>query len=306
MRIKTIKRINVPMVWTLHDMWPFTGGCHYSHECENYKEHCKCCPQLNSKREKDLAYYIFKRKLKNWNKLNLSLVAPSRWMAEKAAKSFIFENRKIEIVPNGLDTAIYKPHNKKIARKVFNISENKKIILYGAINPLHDERKGYKLLSNAIKKIGKYSEAEKLNIIVFGDSKPNNDYNFGVKSYYVGHLYDDYSLALLYSAADVVVAPSIQESFGQTASESMACGTPVVAFGDTGLSDIVDHKVNGYLAKPYLEDDLDRGIMWAISDKKRHKYLSNNARKKAVSKFNLISVAQSYKEIYLKLLNRKS
>ena len=136
---------------------------------------------------------------------------------------------------------------------------------------------------------------------MFGSSKPKKNYEFGFKTHYLGHIHDDVSLVTLYNAVDVMVVPSLQEAFGQTATESMACEVPVVAFGHTGLLDIVDHKLNGYLAKPFDIDDLAYGIDWILSNKK-YDDLCQNSRKKIVKEFESNLVAEKHIKLYGKCL----
>jgi glycosyltransferase involved in cell wall biosynthesis len=301
LRPKQLKKINKPLVWTLHDMWAFTGGCHYSENCEGYKKQCGNCPQLNKNKLHDLSYSIHKRKKKAWEQLDLTIVTPSHWLAESVRQSDLFSNRRIEVIHNGLDTDLFKPIEKSVARSIWKLPENKKLILFGAMGAISDPRKGFDILVKALDELDKQWAGE-AECIIFGNSEPKNLPVFGFPVHYTGHLHDDVSLALLYSAADVMVVPSRQEAFGQTASESMSCGTPVVAFGATGLLDIVEHKQNGYLAQPYDSDDLAKSIEWVLADEERHKQLCYAARKKAVANFDLKKVAKQYADLYQSLL----
>ena len=137
-----------------------------------------------------------------------------------------------------------------------------------------------------------------LELIVFGSLAPRTPPNLVFPLHYTGHLHDNISLRLLYSAADAMVVPSRIEAFGQTASEAQSCGTPVIAFNTSGLLDIVDHEQTGFLAKSYDVEDLARGIKWVLSDAERHKILSHNAREKAVNRFSYSVVAQQYLNVY--------
>ena len=143
---------------------------------------------------------------------------------------------------------------------------------------------------------------KEVELVIFGAKKPKDAPDFGFRAHYLGHLHDNISLAVAYSAADVMVVPSIQETFGQTASEAMACGTPVVAFGATGLLDIVDHQETGYLATPYESDDLANGIAWVLEDLDRLKQLSAQAREKAVNTYDNRLVAKQYLDLYHDIL----
>ena len=297
LRIEELKRINKPIVWTLHDMWAFTGGCHYSDDCDRFQRDCGNCPQLNRSSKNDLSQSILKRKKRAWAGLDITIVTPSKWLAECAKESSLFKDRRIEVIHNGLDINLYKPIDKTTARKIWDLPSNKKLILFGAMSVTSDHRKGFDLLYEGLKQLAvKWSD--KAELVVFGSSEPENLPDFGLPVHYLGRLQDDVSLSLLYSAADVMVVPSRQEAFGQTASESLACGTPVVTFGATGLLDIVEYQINGYLAKPFDTGDLATGIDWILSDDNRHKELCIKARKKAVACFDIENVAKQYESLY--------
>jgi glycosyltransferase involved in cell wall biosynthesis len=187
-----------------------------------------------------------------------------------------------------------------IARKVFNLNPNAIIILCGAVT-FADENKGISYLAEAIKKIsGSVSENDVLELILFGKKSAEN-ISFGIKTTELGYIYDARLLRIVYSLADVMVVPSLQESFGLTALEAMSCGTPVVAFAATGLLDIVDHKKNGYLAIPYKADDLATGIRWCLGNNRQNE-LSENARKKVIECFSLKLAAQKYYNLYNTIL----
>jgi len=296
-RIETLAKINKPIVWTLHDMWAFTGGCHYDEECGKYNKNCGYCPTLGSNKKNDLSYKIFKRKEKFWKNLNLTIVTPSSWLGECAKKNLLFYKTRVEVIPNGIDLNRFKPIDKNIARDILCLPKDKKLILFGALSALGDKRKGFLLLKEALKKLSS-KENKDIELVIFGSSKPRNEENLGFKTHYLGRLNDEISLAVVYSAADTMIVPSIQEAFGQTASESMSCGTPVVAFGTTGLLDIVNHQINGYLAKPFDTTDLAYGIKWVLEDSIRWKQLSRNAREKVIKEFDIIKVAKRYTDLY--------
>jgi glycosyltransferase involved in cell wall biosynthesis len=299
LRIEEIKKIKKPLVWTLQDMWAFTGGCHYSDTCERFQQCCGECPQLKRKGKNDLSHAIFKRKEKAWHDINLTIVTISQWLADCARKSSLFAQKRIEVIPNGLDTDHYQVIDKALARQIWHLPQNRKLILFGAISATKDPRKGFHFIQSALQQLPWRGKAE---LVVFGAIEPENPPDLGLPIHYLGHLHDDVSLALLYSAADVMLVPSKQEAFGQTASESMSCGTPVVAFGATGLLDIVDHKQNGYLAQPFESNDLARGIEWVLADEERYKQLCHAAREKAVTHFDIKKVAKQYVDLYQSLL----
>lgn len=297
-RIESLAEINKPIVWTLHDSWAFTGGCHVPFDCKRYQDSCGKCPALASSKIADLSMKIMQRKKKAWKNLNLTLVTPSRWLAECVQSSSLFRNREVHVIPNGIDTNRFKPTNRTEARKFLNLPANKILIMIGAIAIDTDKNKGLHLLREAIKRfIEKYS-AESLELVIFGMSAPKNDADIGVKTHYIGRLEDEISLSLLYNSVDVVVVPSLQESFGLTALEALSSGTPVVAFDTTGLKDIIRHKMIGYLAKAFDAEDLANGIFWVTEDQDRWETLSINARKHVQQYLSIDMVTDMYIDLY--------
>jgi glycosyltransferase involved in cell wall biosynthesis len=303
--IETLAKFNKPIVWTLHDMWPFTGGCHYSEGCQGYKENCGSCPQLKSDRHWDLSRWIWQRKAKAWQKLNLTIISPSHWLAECSKSSSLFQKRLVEVIPHGLNLETYKPLDRSLAREVLNLPQDKKLVLFGASpGTTGHSRKGYQFLQPALQNLSKSGWQEKLELVIFGAAKPENPDDVSFNAHYLGSFQDDTSLALVYSAADVVVVPSIEEAFGQIASEALACGTPVVAFAATGLRDIVDHQHNGYLAQSFEVEDLAKGITWVIEDENRYQQLRLGARKKAEREFDPKLQAHRHLSVYQRLLEK--
>ncbi|MBW4450540.1 MAG: glycosyltransferase family 4 protein [Spirirestis rafaelensis WJT71-NPBG6] len=302
MQIETLAKLKQPLVWTLHDSWGFTGGCHVIGECDRYTVSCGACPQLNSGNDWDLSRWVWKRKAKAWKDLNLTLVSPSSWLANCASSSSLFKNLRIEVIPHGLDTETFRPINQVLAREILNLPQDKKLILFGALQATSDRNKGFHLLQPSLQELSKSGWNDSWNVVIFGASQPENPPDLGFKTHYLGHLHDNMSLASVYSAADVMLVPSLQESFGQTASESLACGTPVVAFNSTGLKDIVDHQHNGYLAKPYEIEDFAKGITWVLENAERHQKLSFYAREKAEREFTLQLQARRYSALFQEIL----
>ncbi|HIK39451.1 glycosyltransferase family 4 protein [Thermoleptolyngbya sp. M55_K2018_002] len=304
--IEALPRFQKPIVWTLMDMWLFTGGCHYTQECEHFQQSCGTCPQLGSSKFNDLSYRTWQRKVKAWSNLNLTIVAPTRWLADCARASSLCKDLRIEVIPFCLDIRVYKPIDWQVARAALNLPLDKKLILFGAISATQDRRKGFHLLQPALQQLAQTELHQQAEVVVFGSSKPESPVDLGFPAHYLGHLNDHVSLALAYSAADVFVAPSLQEAFGQTASEAMSCGTPVVAFKGTGLADIVDHQHNGYLANPFEIEDLAQGIRWILGHTDSEKSLRLAARQKAEQAFALELQARRYLDLYQDLLAQTS
>lgn len=302
LQIETLKKLPYPLVWTLQDMWAFTGGCHYSESCDRYQKKCGSCPQLNSTKENDLSRQVWNRKFRAWKNANLTIVVPSSWMAECARSSSLFGQLRIETIPFCLDTDVYRPHNRQFARTVLNLPQDKQLILFGALAATSDKRKGFEVLASALRHLHCNQLLPNAELAVFGSDPPEKPVDLGFKAHYLGHLNDDVSLALAYSTADVMIVPSFQESFGQTASEALACGVPVVAFNATGLKDIVAHQQSGYLAEPYEAEDLAKGIVWVLADTERHTQLCRAARQRAEQEFSLSLQAYRYVSLFQDLL----
>jgi glycosyltransferase involved in cell wall biosynthesis len=291
--IADIAKIDLPIVWTLHDMWPITGGCHYSSGCSRYETGCGNCPILESSSPSDLSTRIHKRKSLTWSDIDINFVAPSRWMADRALSTSIIDQLKVSVIPNGIDTDRYQPQP-----DASMINSDSTTILFGAISATSDPRKGYDLLSKALKNLKNPSE---YTCVVFGDDNPDlGELNIEVES--CGYLSEE-SLIDLYSDCDVMVVPSREESFGQTVIEALACETPVVAFDATGPRDIIKSKKTGYLAKPYDATDLCAGIEWVTEDTERRERLGRAARKDILERFDIKTTTQQYVELYESILS---
>lgn len=303
LKIETLSKLQQPLVWTLQDMWAFTGGCHYSLGCDRYQVACGSCPQLGSSKEQDLSRWIWQRKAKAWEQLNLTIVAPSQWMAESARVSALFKNLRIEVIPFGLDPEVFKPLDGKTARDLMNLPQDKKLVLFGALNATDDKRKGFELLQAALQKLSRSGWGSQMELVIFGSSGSTDALDLGFKAHFLGHLNDDQALRIAYAAADVMIAPSIEEAFGQTATEALACGTPTVVFKNTGLADIVDHLENGYIAEYCSVADLAQGIAWVLGTE-QHPLLRIAARKKVEQLFTLEAVGQKHFELYTSLLEK--
>ncbi len=298
LRVETIAKFHKPIIWTFHDMWAFTGGCHYDEGCGRYTKKCGKCPHLNSLKDRDLSRWIWKRKHKAWQRLNLTIVTPSKWLAQCARSSSLFSNVRVEVIPNGLDTDRFKPINKTLARNILSLPQNKKLILFGALSSTSDRRKGFQLLHPALQKLATNGWSSKTELVILGPSESSALVEPGLKTHYLGRLHDDISLTILYSAVDVFVLPSIQENLPNMIIEAMSCGTPCVAFDIGGIPDIIEHKKTGYLARSFETDDLAEGIAWTVGDNQRWQTLSHQARKKVEQEFELRLVAKQYLKLF--------
>lgn len=306
MKIETLEQFKVPVIWTMHDMWPFTGGCHYDEGCGRFRQTCGNCPVLSSKSDNDLSRRIWERKDSSWREARITAVAPSHWLADMARSSSLFKHQRVEVIPNGIDTEQYKPVDKHKARKILGLPQDRTLVLFSAISATTDKRKGSQLLVRALKKMVSEGYGDKIALVVMGAYEHERSIDFGVNAHYVGHLNDEAVVALVYSATDVSVAPSMQENLSNVVMESLSCGTPVVAFKTGGMSDLIDHQVNGYLAKPFEPDDLATGILWVVNSPHRREMLSQQARKIAVERYAVIKIANRYVSLYQDILIQES
>ena len=294
-----------PIVWTLHDSWAFCGVCHYFFECEEYKRECGCCPFLHSNRSNDLSHQVWKKKAKFYKNLDLYIVTPSYWLCECAEQSGLLGRFPVTVIPNCLDVNSFRPLcEAEISPRWQNFQKKslvKPFVLYGAINAATDKIKGFANLLSAFKILEAQGHTNDFELVVFGADRSELEMDLRIPIHYVGYVNNIQELASLYNLASVMVVPSLTEVFGQTASEAMACGTPVVAFRCTGIQEVVDHKVNGYLAKPYESEDLAVGILWCIENNKENQ-LGRAAREKVLREYAMEVVGKQYKEVYESVL----
>lgn len=294
MSIADIGRITKPVVWTLHDMWAFCGAEHVT-EDHRWRDGYTANNRPSFESGFDLNRWTAARKLKHW-KRPMHIVTPSRWLADCARESVLMRDWPITVIPNAIDTDVWQPVDKAMARQLLHLPPAVPLLLFGAWGGTKEPHKGFDLLQAALNHLR--GQLPGLELVVFGQLAPKYPVDMGFPVRYTGHLHDDVSLRLLYSAADVMVVPSRQEAFGQTASESHACGTPVVAFNATGLLDIVQHQQTGYLAKAFDATDLAAGIQWVLSDTQRHTALCQAARSKALAQWSTAVVATQYQRVY--------
>lgn len=289
--IRELSKIHKPIVWTMHDSWPFTGICHVPMDCSRYTHQCGACPQLGSNDMNDLSHQIWKCKEEIYHGLDLHIVTPSKWLADCVKQSTLLRQFPVTVIPNGLDTDVYH-----VIPEVKNRKEsNKPVILYGANHAINDKNKGFQNLLTALRILD--NQGFEAQLVVFGadaDLLPINFQNIDVR--FEGYIVDTHALVSLYNKADVMVVPSYSEVFGQTASEAMACATPVVAFRCTGIQEVVEEGC-GYLAEPYSPEDLAVGIRFCIEHNSNNK-LGKAARESVEKRYAVHIVAEQYKQLY--------
>jgi glycosyltransferase involved in cell wall biosynthesis len=279
-------------------MWAFCGAEHYTEKFrwrDGYTRHNRPSYEHGF----DLNRWAWQSKKKHW-KTPMHIVAPSHWLADCVRESLLMRDWPVTVIPNAIDTERWQPIVQKQARELLHLPPNVPLLLFGAIGGIQDSRKGFDLLQAALFNLR--CQIPELELLVFGQLSPLKHLDLGFPINYSGHLHDDVSLRLLYSAADVMVIPSRQDNLPNTGLEALACGTPVVAFNTGGLPDIVEHQKTGYLAKAFDTEDLALGIQWVLSGPDHCAKLSSNARKDAVSRFSYPIVAKAYMVLYKQIL----
>lgn len=302
--ISWISNLKRPVVWTLHDSWAFTGGCHITSGCRRFEESCGYCPQLSRNSKSDMSHSIWLKKLSVYSKVNFHFVAPSQWIADEARASSLLKFFPVTVIPNGVDTRVYAPLGKLNARNFLDLSSDKGIILFAAMYADTDINKGMDLLIEAMNILAKNDVSFATNnlLVVIGTDNQALSKLFPLPVICLGMIKDEKRLAQIYSAADLTVVPSRSESFGQVASESMSCGTPVVAFNTTGLKDIITHLETGYLAEDFKVDDLANGIRLIIEDPSISGSMSVSSRQRAIELFDIKVTSQKYFNLFQDLL----
>jgi glycosyltransferase involved in cell wall biosynthesis len=288
----------MPVVWTLHDMNPFTGGCHYDADCQAYIHGCGSCPQLGSKTRHDLAYTIFKRKhyaLARVPVRNLRIVTPSLWLAQAARQSKLLGKFEVCTIPYGLDIETFQPRNKRAAREALGFGSDENVVMFVADN-VGNSRKGLDLLLSALEMLG---DRQNVRLVTVGGGEcilPTN-----LCHCHIGQVNSDRILSIIYSAADIVVIPSRQENLGQTALEALACGTPIVGFRVGGMPDIARSGLTGLLAEPESARDLRDCIAKLLTDSNLRREMATNCRRVAKEDYSLELQAKRYLDLYKSL-----
>lgn len=293
---REIGALKKPVVWSLHDMWPFTGGCHYNDHCDQYLQGCGECPMLKVPGKRDISRLEHKRKHHYFTEIQF--IGLSRWLADLAKNSKMVDPSQVKNLPNPIDVNRYKPLTSSSAiREMYGIRNDQQCIAFGAVGATSDPRKGFDKLLGALKQL----ELENFVLLVFGAGDSESLQEVPGRAVFVGEIADEITMCMLYNTADVVVVPSLQENLSNTIMESLACGTPVVSFDIGGNGDMIDHCSNGYLAKPFDERDLGNGIEWILHQNKEGE-LGKNARNKVIENFSNQAVGPRYRSHYDKII----
>ena len=296
--IREIGKISQPIVWTMHDMWAFSGAEHCTNDASDarFRRGYSRMNRVDNESGFDVDRWVWKRKKKHW-KQQMFFVSPSNWLADCARDSALLKGQNIRVIPNALNTNVWKPIEKKVARQILGLPQDSKLVLFGALGGESQHIKGADLLKKAMHSLVRSSSNLNCQLVIFGQSQPQH-HDYPLPAHYMGHKHDDTSLILLYSAADVMLVPSRIDNLPQTAVEAHACGCPVVAFNTCGLSDVVDDGVTGLLAPAFDTEKYSSAVLKVLSSEKGQKTMPKEARKRAVSLWSYDVVVPQYLKLY--------
>lgn len=297
--LKRIMESGKRVVITLHDMWYFTGICHYAGNCERFKTGCNDCPMLKQKvLGMDLAARAYKKKQKIYADARVTFVGCSHWMREEAETSALTRGHKVVNIPNAINTNLFCPFDKTAARKKLGLPEGRKLILFGS-QRIDDERKGFRYLAEACHRLqASHPElAREITVVVVGTNSAEVKSLVPFDVVAVDYISDEHSMVSLYNAVDLFVTPSLQDNLPNTIMEAMACGTPCVGFNVGGIPEMIDHRQTGYVARYKDSDDFADGIAWTL-DGSRYQQLCQQSREKVLKNYSESHVARLYTEIY--------
>ncbi len=293
--ITDIGRIEKPIVWTLHDMWAFCGAEHYTDD-HRWRDGYRRDNRPAHESGFDLNRWTWQRKLKHWRR-PMHIVTPSRWLTDCARESLLMRDWPVTEIAYPIDLNTWAPMNTGVARTLLGLPTDIPLLLFGAMGGGLDPRKGFDLLLRALEYLRDEPRMKGLELVVFGQRAPRSPPDLGFLIHYMGHLYDDLSLRILYNAADVMLVPSRQDNLPLTAMEAQACGVPVISFSNSGITSIVEHIQTGYCAQAFDSLELAEGIVWAICQSEPES-MRINVRRSAVEKFSCSRISEKYREVY--------
>jgi glycosyltransferase involved in cell wall biosynthesis len=305
--IARLLQLGKPVVWTLHDQRPFTGGCHYSFGCDKYQATCDGCPQLGNRAPK-LTRGVLAQATRAFDASRVTVVTPSKWMAACTSASTLFRRSQVHVIPNGVDTHVFRPTPRSEARRQIGIDPAGICFLFGA-DMIHNRRKGIDVLLGALaicdrdETFRKAVHSGQVQFVSYGTDSEKYDYGNAIIRGF-GQIDRDERLALLYAAADVFICPTLEDNLPTTVLEALSCGTAVLASDVGGVPDMVKPKRNGLLVKPGDAEALAAAIRWIIENSAVLPQWSVNARQDIEANFTLALQARRQSELYASLLQR--
>ena len=304
--IRKILRSGKPVVWTMHDLWPATGICHYARTCSAFRTTCHNCPLLPLHGSAhDLSHKVWERKNRLYEGSNIHFVTCSRWLETQAKQSSLLKAQRVSAIPNSIDSHVFCPADKREARLKVGLPTEGRIILFVS-QKVTDERKGVAYFIDAVNRLAAEHPEMKENtsVAVLGGNAEQVSNELALPAYPLGYVADEHKIASIYNASDVYVLPSLEDNLPNTIMESMACGVPSVGFRVGGIPEMIEHRNTGYLANFKDSADLAEGIRWVLEDADRTK-LSEACLRKVAHNYSQQSVAMRYIEVYNELIALK-
>ncbi|MDR2819186.1 MAG: glycosyltransferase [Desulfovibrio sp.] len=288
-----------PVVWTLHDMRPFTGGCHYAGDCRKFVEHCGACPQLGSDDPQDLSFQTWRAAKAVFRGLDLHIVTPSEWLAAEARQSTLFKRFPVQVIRYAQPLDVFKPLNKKAIRQELGIGEAELTLAFVA-QSLDKERKGTVFLRQCLEILASGTLRNKIRIVLLGNKPPAFLSQLGFAVNALGHVDDPEQMAIVYNAADAVLVPSLEDNSPNVICEAAGCGVPVVAFAAGGIPEMIRHKETGWLAPVKDAESLAAGVAW-VDEERKDDLLRLRCRAIALEQWNPAARAGEYAELFQRL-----
>ena len=301
--LKELFHLGKPVVWTFHDMWPFTGGCHYALDCKEYTRECGQCPYLKKPGKGDLSHRIWRKKEQLFRNSKVTVITPSSWLKECVRASSLLHHWEVVTIHNPIDHERFKPVEREEACRNLGLDPSKKYILFGAAT-MKNVLKGFNYFLEAVGTIaGEPDTVEDVEILLFGKTGGDVAQSFPLKARNIAFVQSIQTIVELYSVAHLFVIPSLQDNLPNTIIESMLCGTPVVGFRTGGIPEMIEHRVNGYLAKCKSSTDLAKGMRWVLSSDSYEK-LSAETRNIALKRFSKDRSVEMHLDLYRNIVNR--
>lgn len=292
---------HIPIVWTLHDMNPFTGGCHYNNGCNKFQNNCGACPQLGSNDSSDLSHRIWQRKNNIYKSIpidRLHFVTPSLWLSQELQKSSLLNKYPVSVIPNSLDTDIFYQKNRFAGRDAMEVPHHARVILFVG-DSTENRRKGFSLLAQALEGL---QDSKDLFLISVGSGKPQ--IKVSIPHLHLGHIGNDHFLSLVYSISDIFVIPSIQDNLPNTVLESMACGTPIIGFDVGGIPDMVRPGITGFLVPSQDVNTLRNVIKEVLNNPDHLEGMRAHCRRIAVEEYSIKTQARRYLALYQEMIEK--
>lgn len=305
--IRKILESGKPVVWTMHDMWPCTGICHYARECTHYEKECHHCPFIyGGGGKKDLSTRTFRKKKEVYSLAPITFVGCSQWLRDKAKVSALLTGHTVINIPNAINTNLFKPRNKQEARSKCKLPQDSKLILFGSVK-ITDKRKGAEYMIEACKLLAeRYPEwKESLGVVVFGKQSQQLQDLIPFRVYPLPYINNEHEVVNIYNSVDLFVIPSLEENLPNMIMESMACGVPCVGFNVGGIPEMIDHLHNGYVAQRKSSEDLANGIHWILTEPE-YAELSEQAYRKVTANYSERIIAKKYTDVYNKITEKNA